>query len=96
MTYLLSLLGSESPETEELPLDEEPNSLCYYVNSTKFTQNIQIIAKHECIFERLVFSRERILFEASPMAHIKVSTFLVNHVKTVKLECQRLCISGKK
>ncbi|MEM8804425.1 MAG: DUF1830 domain-containing protein [Cyanobacteria bacterium P01_G01_bin.38] len=96
MTYLLSLLRSELPSTVGLPLEKEFNSLCYYANDTKFAQNIRMIAEHECVFDHLVFSRERILFEAPSRAYIQVSTFLLDSVKTNELECQWLRIAEKR
>ena len=95
MTYLLSLLKSNSSSTEKLLLEQELDSLCYYMNNTSFVQNIRVIAKRKCIFECLVFPKERILFKASSNACIQVSTFLLDRTKTTELKCQQFRIAEK-
>ena len=95
MTYLLSLLSSESFATDRLPLEKEFDSLCYYVNDTKFTQNVQVIVEHECVSEHLIFPGERMLFEAPDRAYIKVITFLLDCVKMTEIECKWLQIAEK-
>jgi hypothetical protein len=82
MTYLLSLL------TDDLSLEKGFDSLCYYINDTKFTQNIEMIFEHKCVFEKLIFSRERILFEAPITAYIKISSFLLTDIKTSEVGCK--------
>ena len=89
MTYLLSTLmeGSSSEKRFE--------SLCYYINDTRFTQNIQIIDEDEYVFKKCIFPMERILFKAPDRACIKVITFLPDGIKTTEFESQELCIAEK-
>jgi hypothetical protein len=88
MTYLLSFLVGESSFLEAFYSEKESTSLCYYFNNTNHTQSIQMIAEHKCVFEKLVFSGERILFDAPQGEYLKVNEFLLVGVKTTEFECQ--------
>jgi hypothetical protein len=95
MAYLLSLLTSESSSAEESILEEEVNSLCYYINKTKSIQNIKMIAEQKFVFEKLVFPGERMLFEAPFSAYITINSFLLDGIKTTTADCQHLRIAEK-
>lgn len=49
--------------------------LCYHINDTCNTQNIRVMSEAICHFERIVFARERILFEAFPDSYLEVYSF---------------------
>lgn len=95
MTYLLSLLISESPSAEGLPSEKDLNSLCYYINETKSIHNVQMMTERKCVFEKLIFSGERMLFEASSDAYVRISTFLMDGIRTTETECQWFHIADK-
>lgn len=89
MTYLLSSLTDTSSS------EAVKESLCYYINNTKCIQNIKIISEHRCLFERIIFSGERMLFEAPLEAYVKIHSFLLDGIQTTEIECQWLYIAEK-
>ncbi|MBD1865963.1 DUF1830 domain-containing protein [Leptolyngbya sp. FACHB-671] len=86
MTYLLSLLTTESSQ-------EHPQILCYYMNDTSSIQVIRAMSGARCNFERVVFSEERILFEALSESYLEVYSFLINKTKSRKIDCKTLQVS---
>lgn len=55
-------------------IDSSGQILCGYVNTTNQLQNIRVVNDSKCYFERVVFPRERLLFEAQPDAELEVHT----------------------
>jgi hypothetical protein len=89
MTYLLSLL------TTEFPSKESAQILCYYINDTKNIQIIRAMRGVKCHFERVVFSGERILFEALPESHLEVYSSLINGTQSSIIDCKLLHVNEK-
>jgi hypothetical protein len=86
MTYLLSLLTSESPNDSSL-------SLCYYINHTNYIQIIRVMSGAKCHFERIVFPAERILFEASSESYVEIYSSLVSGTRLSKVNCKSLHVN---
>ncbi|MBW4520103.1 MAG: DUF1830 domain-containing protein [Scytolyngbya sp. HA4215-MV1] len=84
MTYLLSLLTAESPAKES------NQALCYYINHTDNTQIIRAMRGAKCQFERIVFSKERILFESPLESYLEVYSCLINSTQSSKIDCKSL------
>ncbi|NJO39193.1 MAG: DUF1830 domain-containing protein [Cyanobacteria bacterium CRU_2_1] len=89
MTYLLSLLTTESPSKESTQI------LCYYINDTSDVQIIRAMSGVGCHFERVVFSGERILFEALPESYLEVYASLINGTRPSKINCKLLHVNEK-
>ncbi len=89
MTYLLSRLTTESPTKDSNQI------LCYYINDTNCAQIIRSMSGVRCHFESIVFSEERILFEASPESHLEIYSPRINGVRSSKIDCKSLCINEK-
>lgn len=89
MTFLLSRLTSESPTKEANQI------LCYYINDTNNSQIIRAISGESCHFESIVFSEERVLFEASPESHLEIYSPQINGIRSSKIDCKSLCIHQK-
>lgn len=88
MTYLLSLLTAESPE-------ESTQVLCYYINDTSNLQIIRAMSGAKCHFERIVFSKERILFEAFLGSYLEVYSSLLEGTQSSRIDCKLLQVHGK-
>ncbi|MGB3789064.1 MAG: DUF1830 domain-containing protein [Phormidesmis sp.] len=86
MTYLHSLLSAK------LPTRSSDQILCYYTNSTQNVQNIRVLNGEQCQFERIVFSKERILFEAYPEFEAEISSSGLDPVGVSKIDCQSLAV----
>lgn len=82
MTYLLSLLTSESPVKASIPM------LCYYVNNTDNVQNFRVMRGSVCYLERIVFAKERVLFEAFPESYLEVYSQRRNESRLDKIDCR--------
>jgi Domain of unknown function (DUF1830) len=89
MTYLLSRLTAESPSEESTQI------LCYYVNNTNSSQIIRMTSGEKCHFERVVFSREHLLFEALPESSLEVYSPLTNGMQSNKTDCKLLQVNEK-
>lgn len=55
-------------------IDSSGQILCGYTNTTNQLQIIRIVNASKCYFERVVFPRERLLFEAQADAELEVHT----------------------
>jgi hypothetical protein len=86
MTYLFSLLRANSPAKE---LNQV---LCYYINNTSNNQTIRVINDTCCYFEHIVFSGERLLFEASPASYLEIKASLSHDTQLIKIECKSLSV----
>ena len=89
MTYLLSLLTSESPAQESAAI------LCYYINKTAGIQNVRVVHGAECYFERLVFARESILFEAPPESCLEVFSQRDSRTRLDRIACKLFEVNEK-
>jgi hypothetical protein len=65
MTYLLSLLMTQSS------IKDSNQILCYYINKSNDLQVVRVMTGLECHFKRTIFSKERILFTASPESYLE-------------------------
>ncbi|WP_072016360.1 DUF1830 domain-containing protein [Neosynechococcus sphagnicola] len=91
MTYLLSLVTARAAS----PAKESSKILCYYINDTSYSQIIRAMSGVGCHFERVVFSRERILFEAFPESYLEVYSCLSNGTRLTKIDCGLLHINSQ-
>ena len=67
--------------------------LCCYVNSTRKIQILRIANVSYCHFERVIFSGQRILFEAPRNAHLEIYTCdMCSAILSDKIPCDRLRI----
>ena len=60
-----------------IPFNASPRELadrilCYYTNETPQVQLARLVNAPDCCFERVVFPRERLLFEAIPTALLQI------------------------
>jgi hypothetical protein len=89
MAYLLSLVNAE------LRSKESTQILCYYINDTSYIQIIRVMRGVRCHFERTVFPRERILFEALPESYLEVYSSLINGTQSTTIDCKLLHVNSK-
>ncbi|MBW4580376.1 MAG: DUF1830 domain-containing protein [Tildeniella nuda ZEHNDER 1965/U140] len=73
-----------------LPGDVSKRILCYYENATSQVQTVRIANLPNGLFERVVFSKQRILFEALPDALLEIrtsgSTSLLDQIPCLRLQ----------
>jgi len=73
-----------------LPGDWSNRILCYYENATSHVQIARIANIPNWLFERVVFPRQRLLFEALPEALLEVrtstSTTLLDQIPCLHLQ----------
>lgn len=75
-----------------LPGDWSDRILCYYENATTQVQIARIVNIPNWLFERVVFPRQRLLFEALPDALLEVristtaSTSLLDQIPCLRLQ----------
>ena len=86
MTYILSLLNSQLSHREIDPVS--PPMLCYYINDTIDTQIIRVSSDSICHFERIVFPKERVLFEALSESWLEVHSPFLGGSRTTQSECR--------
>lgn len=87
MTYLLSLLGTESS------IQESDKVLCYYTNDTTNIQIMRAMSEAKCLFERIVFSKERILFATLPESYLEIYSPLIDGTRLSRIDCKLLQIN---
>lgn len=76
---------------DSLPTHYPDRILCYYVNFTHKIQIIRIVNISGWYFERVVFPRERIVFEALPEAQLEVHTTRLDQpILLEHIACNRL------
>jgi hypothetical protein len=63
------------------------------MNDTKNVQVIRAMSGAKCHFERVVFSEERVLFEALSEFYLEVYSFLVNKTQSKKINCKLLHVN---
>jgi len=59
---------------DSLPSKPKYHLLCSYVNTTSLLQIVRITNLPNWYFERVVFPRQRLLFEALPQAQLEIYT----------------------
>lgn len=89
MRYMLSLLTPESP-TQDLPL-----ILCYYINHTTNTQIIRVMNAAICDFERIVYAKERIIFEALSDSYMEIYSTLLGGTQLARADCKSFQVYEK-
>ncbi|WP_071527204.1 DUF1830 domain-containing protein [Nodosilinea nodulosa] len=87
MTYLLSLLTPELPTQSSFPI------LCYYINNTASVQNVRVMRGAACYLERIIFMKERVLFEAFPESYLEVYSQRRNRSRLDKIDCKLLQVN---
>lgn len=65
--------------------------LCYYLNQTNEIQSIRISNIPNWYFEKVVFPKQRLMFEAFPEAILEIHTgTMVSAILSDKIQCHRL------
>lgn len=79
-----------------LPSDSTDLVLCYYTNGTTAIQQARISGSAQGGFERVIFPKQRILFEAHPQALLEIQSYS-RHGKTVlqQIPCLQLKVNQK-
>lgn len=79
-----------------IPSGYQHKILCYYVNNTNKIQITRITNIANWYFERVIFPKQRFLFEALPEAELEVYTYSSpTTLLTAKLQCESLEIDSK-
>ncbi len=78
--------------TSSLAVDSSLRFLCSYANATDQMQIIRIINIPNLHWERVIFPRERLMFEALPEAKLEIQ---VAEATTRIVHCQQLCVTEK-
>ena len=86
MTYLLSLL------TDQSSVHGATQFLCYYINDTSELQTIRVMNGVRCEFDRVVFSRERLLFTALPDSYLEIHSCSTGLAQSGIIACNSLRI----
>jgi hypothetical protein len=86
MAYILSLLKSRSPD--HVSSQDAPPILCYYINDTVDTQIIRVVSESAYHFERIVFPKERVLFEASLESYVEIHSSSSGGERITRSECR--------
>lgn len=77
------------------PLSSEVNSLilCYYFNSSNQIQIIRISNVPNWYFEKVVFPKQRLMFEAIPDATLEINTKIIaDFILSDKIQCNLLSV----
>ena len=70
--------------------------LCFYVNSTRHIQIARITNIPSFHFERVIFPKQRLMFEAVPSAQLEVQTCMLgDEIITDRITCSYLCVNEK-
>lgn len=76
---------------DSLPSNYSDGILCCYVNSTNQIQIARIVNIPNWYFERVVFPKERLLFETLPNAQLEIHTGMMSAaILSDKIPCERL------
>lgn len=68
--------------------------LCYYANFSESIQIVRLANIRNFNFEKIVFPRERLLFEAAPDAELEIYTSTAGRESLLeKFSCDRLRVS---
>lgn len=93
MAYILSLLKSKSPD--QVLSQDAPPILCYYINDTVDTQIIRMVSESAYHFERIVFPKERVLFEAFLESYLEIHSTSSGRDRITRSECRLLQVNEK-
>lgn len=93
MTYILSLLKSKS--SDQVLTQNSPPILCYYINDTADTQIIRMVGEPANYFERIVFPKERVLFEAFLESYLEIHSPSLDGSRITRSECRLLQVNQK-
>jgi hypothetical protein len=105
MSYLLSLINTDpslnDPSLKDLnllqhldgPIPETADFLCYHINDTRVIQVIRVMDQSHCLFERVVFPMERILFVAIPEAYLEIYESVLDGTISERISCESLRVS---
>ncbi|EKQ70216.1 protein of unknown function DUF1830 [Leptolyngbyaceae cyanobacterium JSC-12] len=81
-----------------LPSDLSDRILCYYINTTNQIQRARITNIPNWLFERIIFPKQRLLFEAIPDALLEIhacSTLgetLLNQIPCLRLRVNEISL----
>lgn len=81
--------------TDSQLMNSSTPTLCSYVNPTCDLQVIRIINVPNCYFEKVIFPKQRLLFETQPNAELEVyasqqgQTILMNKIPVVCLQVEQ-------
>lgn len=74
-----------------LPAEVNPRIICYYVNPTNQIQIARITNIRNWYFEKVVFPKQRMMFEAFPEAILEIHTgILASAILSDKIQCNLL------
>lgn len=95
MSYLLSLVNENPSLSQNLEraTPETAGFLCYHVNYSRVIQVIRVMDQDNCLFERIVFPMERILFIAVPGVYLEVYESVVDGTISERIDCESLRVS---
>lgn len=74
---------------ERRPYQMTNKILCYYMNLTNFLQIARMNTIHSGKFERIIFPRDRLMFEAFPDNILEIETANYETV-TISIPCNKL------
>lgn len=78
---------------DPLPNGQRNSILCCYVNATSQIQIVRITNVPNWYFERVVFSGQRLVFEAIPEALLEIHTgMMASAILSDTIPCERICI----
>jgi hypothetical protein len=76
-----------------VPSDVNNRILCYYVNPTNQIQIIRITNIPNWYFEKVVFPKQRLIFEAFPEALLEIHTgIMASAILSDKIQCHLLSV----
>lgn len=80
---------------DSLPADYADRILCCYTNNTRRIKIARITNISNWYFERVVFPREKILFEALPKAQLEIYVMGSSTVVLIEVtDCDRLAVKS--
>jgi hypothetical protein len=91
MPYILSLLKPKTPS--QLTGQTSSPILCYYINDTVDTQIVRMVSDSEYHFERIVFPKERVLFEAFLESYLEIHSPFPEGARITRSECRLLQVN---
>ena len=80
---------------DPIPSDSSDYVVCCYVNATNQIQIARITNIANWYFERVVFPGQRLMFEASPEAHLEIhSGKMASAILSDTIPCSTLCLQS--
>ena len=73
-------------------LDTTTISPCLHANTTELIQAVRLIGGTGGQLEKIVSPGERVLFWASPIAKLEISSLLYGTIQTERVSCQNLLV----